>query len=266
MHPDSSAKEVRALSKDVFKSVAEIERAEKRKEEALEKKNSGRRAKERRRPERPSGSRKKVTVDEILELIKNTFIILAITVVAGGILGLVYEKTKDPIAAMELKTRQNACRKVFLNAADFSDSVIDSVAIADDTKAKFKGVDIKDCIEALGTEGELLGYVIEVVSHEGYGGDIDFYVGISLDGTVNGISFIEISETAGLGMRADEVLSPQFKNRFAEEFRVTKSGASSVDEIDAISSATITSKAVTGGVNAALIVFRESLEGGAKDE
>ncbi len=266
MHPDSSAKEVPALSKDVFKSVAEIERAERKKEEALEKKTSKRGDKARRRAERPSGSGKRVTADEIIELIRNTFIILAITVVAGGILGLVYEKTKEPIAAMELKTRQNACKKVFITASDFSGSVMDSVVISDETKAKFSGADIKDCIEALGSNGELLGYVIEVVSHEGYGGDIDFYVGVSLDGTVNGISFIEISETAGLGMRADEVLSPQFKNRHADEFKVTKSGSSSSDEIDAISSATITSRAVTGGVNAALIFFRESLEGGVKDE
>ncbi|MCR5279233.1 MAG: RnfABCDGE type electron transport complex subunit G [Lachnospiraceae bacterium] len=212
---------------------------------------------------RPGFSKeRRVTKDEILELLKNTFIMLAITVIAGGILGFVYEQTKAPIAAMELRTRQNACRKVFYSASDFSDSVISEFTLADNFKELYPGVDITDCIRAFDENNQFAGYVIEVVTHEGYGGDIDFYVGISNDGTVNGISFISISETAGLGMRADEVLTPQFRNRLADHFEVTKNGAVKENDIDAISSATITSKAVVGGVNAALEYFFNTLNGG----
>ncbi len=51
-------------------------------------------------------------------------------------------------------------------------------------------------------DGSEAGYVITVTDKDGYGGDIQITVGIMSDGTVNGISFLSISETAGLGMRA----------------------------------------------------------------
>ncbi len=231
------------MSKDVFKSMPEIEGRKNRK---------------------PGFSKEKRHIDsgEIIEMLRNTFIMLAITVIAGGILGIVYEQTKAPIAAMEIRTKQNACRKVFYNAYEFSNSVLSEYELAPDFKELFPGVDVIDCMRAMDQEGNNLGFVIEILTHEGYGGDIDFYVGISNDGTVNGISFISISETAGLGMRADEVLSPQFHNRLADNFVVTKGGAATENEIDAISSATITSKAVVGGVNAALEYFYKTLSGG----
>ena len=53
-------------------------------------------------------------------------------------------------------------------------------------------------------DGSEAGYVITVTDKDGYGGDIQITVGIMSDGTVNGISFLSISETAGLGMRAKE--------------------------------------------------------------
>ncbi len=221
-----------------------------------------------RKPRRPGfkkGERKRIEKSQIIEMFKNTFIMLAIAVVAGGVLGFVYEQTKAPIAEMEQRTKQNACRKVFYNAASFSETVINEYPVTDEFRELWNKVDITNCMKAEDGDGNLLGYVVEVVTHEGYGGDIDFYVGISLDGTVNGISFIEISETAGLGMRADEVLSPQFKNRLSDRFVVTKNGAASDEEIDAISSATITSKAVVGGVNAALDYFRMILGGGGDE-
>ena len=91
-------------------------------------------------------------------------------------------------------------------------------------------------------------------------------MGVSLDGTLNGISITEISETPGLGMRAEEVLVPQFKNKNVSVFEVTKSGALMDYQIDAISSATITSKAVTEAVNAGLLAGRSLINGGEEHE
>jgi len=84
---------------------------------------------------------------------------------------------------------------------------------------------------------------------------------VTKEGLVNGISILQISETAGLGMRAEEVLKPQFTNKQVESFSYTKTGSTNDSEIDAISSATITSNAVVNGVNAALDCFRSSLSG-----
>ena len=101
--------------------------------------------------------------------------------------------------------------------------------------------------------GNELGYAFTVTTSEGYGGDIQFAMGIQDDGTLNGISILSIGETAGLGMNADK---PEWKGQFAgkkaEVFSVTKDGATSDDQINAISGATITSRAVTNAVNAAV--------------
>lgn len=199
---------------------------------------------------------------EILTLLKNTGIMVAIALIAGGILGVVYQVTKEPIAQMEAQTELAASQKVFENAASFSDSILDETMTSEIMETDYSGVDITECMEACSAEGDVLGYVMEVTSHEGYGGDIVFRIGITNEGTVNGISITDISETAGLGMRAEEVLVPQFKNKTAESFEVTKTGAVTENQIDAISSATITSKAVTKGVNAALEFYREFLGGG----
>ena len=80
------------------------------------------------------------------------------------------------------------------------------------------------------------------------------------DGTVNGIKILSISETAGLGMRAtEESFYGQFAGRKVENFSYTKTGATADDEIDAISGATITTRAMTNGVNAGLAYFSEGL-------
>ena len=47
------------------------------------------------------------------------------------------------------------------------------------------------------------GYLITATSKEGYGGDVQISVGISADGTLTGIGFLSLNETAGLGMNAD---------------------------------------------------------------
>ena len=63
-------------------------------------------------------------------------------------------------------------------------------------------------------------------------------------------------------MNAESVLVPQFKDKNVAEFTVTKTGSTSDSEIDAISGATITSKAMVKGVNGALYFYQNTLGGG----
>lgn len=196
------------------------------------------------------------------EMMKNTGILLAITLIAGLLLGIVYQVTKEPIAAQEEKAKQEACREVFADAASF-----EAVQLAVPDAAAWSGAgyaqeSVDEVMTALDSAGATLGYVITVTTKEGYGGDIQFAVGVRMDGTVNGISILSISETAGLGMRAEEVLKPQFANKNVEKFEYTKSGAAAENQIDAISGATITTNAVTNGVNAGLYYFQTELGGG----
>ena len=210
-----------------------------------------------------SGQEKSVTSKTDFQgMFKDTCIMLAITVIAGLLLGLVYQVTKDPIAVQQELAKQEACKEVFEGASEFSQVDVAAYEGQDWTDAGFAKQTIDEVMEARNDAGEVLGYVITVTTKEGYGGDIQFTEGVQMDGTVNGISLLSISETAGLGMRADEVLKPQFVNKKADKFEYTKSGAIADNQIDAISGATITTNAVVNGVNAGLHYFQTQLEGG----
>ena len=197
------------------------------------------------------------------EMLKNAGILLAITVIAGFILGAVYQITKGPIAEAEAAATMQAYKEVFADASDFSEMEVDTGALA---AGGIVGTDIDKVLEAKGADGAVLGYVFVITSHEGYAGDIQFTLGVSNDGTTNGISILAISETPGLGMEAENVLKPQFVGKKATQFNYTKTGAVSEDQIDAISGATITTNAVTNGVNAGLYYFQNVLEGGMANE
>ena len=198
-------------------------------------------------------------------MIKDALILFAITLIAGLMLGVVNDITKEPIAQQEQKAKNEACQNVFAAADSFeaqelADSSQIEQVLAD---AGISGADIDELMAAKDASGALLGYVITVTDHEGYGGDIQFSMGITNEGTLNGISLLSISETAGLGMRAGEVLVPQFSDKNVSRFTYTKTGATADSEIDAISGATITTNAVVNGVNAGLAYFDKILKGGS---
>ena len=203
------------------------------------------------------------------KMLRDAFILLVITLVAGLCLGFVYEVTKGPIAAQKEKAKTEAYLEVFQEAAsfeadpDFSSDQIQNAL----NEAGLTEVSVQEVMLALDQNKTMLGYVVTVVSHEGYSGDITFSVGVKNDSTVNGISILSISETAGLGMKAN---TEEFKSQFAgvntSKFEYTKSGASADNQIDAISGATITTNAITNGVNAALEYCNLMIQGGGQDE
>ncbi|MDE6220184.1 MAG: RnfABCDGE type electron transport complex subunit G [Lachnospiraceae bacterium] len=199
--------------------------------------------------------------NEKKSMIKDALILFAITLVAGLLLGFVYDVTKEPIAQQEAKAKAEACKNVFAEAESFEAVMSEDGPTAYFVAGKDSNVDIDEVMQALDSSGQLLGYVITVTDHEGYGGDIQFSMGVTLDGTLNGISLLSISETAGLGMKAGDVLVPQFADKKVERFTYTKSGSTSDSEIDAISGATITTNAVVNGVNGGLLFFQNVLAG-----
>ena len=193
--------------------------------------------------------------------IKAVLTLTIITIVAGACLGYVYELTKDPIALKTFETKMNAYRTVFPEAADFKEDASLNTDSASQVLAGegFKDETVDECLLAVDTSGNTLGHVMTVTTSQGYGGDITISMGVSADGTLNGIEILEIGETAGLGMKAD---TPEFKNQFSgkqvSRFNYTKTGASADYEIDALSGATITTNAMVSAVNAGL-AYAESL-------
>lgn len=201
--------------------------------------------------------------------LKEIFILTLITVVAGMLLGFVYNITKEPIALSNERARTESEQAVFSEAGSFetaSDTDSETFLKAfqkslDDnslTGVKLNSIDLAYRDES---HGEKLGYVMDITDSDGYGGDIELMVGITVsDGSyvINGISFLTLAETAGMGMKAKE--SPfidSFTSLPADNMiRYTKTGSTSSEEIDAISGATITTSAVVNAVNAAVCAAR----------
>lgn len=201
------------------------------------------------------------------KIVKDTLALTVITLVSGLLLGLVNDITAGPIASQQAKEKEEAYKAVFADAASF-----ETVTSGEDTDLEsyldengFKAQNIDEVMLAKDDQGNELGYAFTVTTSEGYGGDIQFAMGVQDDGTLNGISILSISETAGLGMRATtDDFKNQFKDKNVEKFTYTKTGATSDDEIDALSGATITTNAMTNGVNAGLTAFRYEKGGSQK--
>lgn len=201
------------------------------------------------------------------KIIKDTLALCLITLISGLLLGLVYKITKDPIAKQNEKAKLNAYKNVFemLDTTEvLGDDVISDAQTAVENE-KYNCVTVNEIVKAYDADKNYLGLIVTVTDSCGYGGNIKMTVGISKESVITGLEFLEINETAGLGMKAKDAA---FKNQFigmkADKVICVKGGASAQGEYDAISSATITSNAVGDGINGAVISFRTV--GGDKDE
>ena len=166
-----------------------------------------------------------------LYILRLTVTLLLICAAVAAVLAAVNAITKEPIAAIQEQKTQQAIAVVLPDAEG-----IEEMTLSGDTGI----VSAVYAAEA--------GYAVEVTPG-GFDGEITMMVGIA-DGKVTGISVISHTETPGLGAvaAANNAKGEAFRGQF-----VGQSGVLSVgDQIDGMSGATITSKAVTTGVNAAL--------------
>ena len=160
-----------------------------------------------------------------------TIILGAICLVCALLLGLVNMITADPIKAAKQRKTEQAMEAVL--PADSYESV------------EYTGGDA--LVKAVYRAGDA-GYVVEGTP-SGFGGEVDLMVGVGSDGTVTGISVITHSETSGLGAKAKT--DPEWGKQFigmSGEVKVSKDGG----KVNDITGATITSRAVSSGVTAAL--------------
>lgn len=193
------------------------------------------------------------------KILKDTLALFLITLIAGVLLGFVYKITKEPIKEQELKTKLSAYQTVFSELDTTKEADEDTLDKAQSAvkDAGFSGVEIQEIVMAYDKSENYLGMIITVKDSNGYGGDIRMTVGIDKAETITGLEFLELNETAGLGMKAKEnSFKSQFKGKKADKINYSKSGAQADDEIDAISSATITTSAVCEGVNAAITAYK----------
>lgn len=198
------------------------------------------------------------------KIVHDAIILTAITLIAGFMLGLVHDITLKPIEAADYQKKQNAYKEVFQDAASFEEYADFDAEAA--TKAAVDAGYTNDLVEgaqtALDASGNPIGYVITVTSTEGSQANITLSVGITSEGVLNGYAATAISETPGLGSKVvDPDFKAQFEGKSEENYTVVKSAPASESEIESISGATISSRAVTNAVNAGLAYFR-SIGGG----
>lgn len=158
--------------------------------------------------------------------------------VAGLALGFTNAVTSGPIQQQQLAAAEAARQAVLPAAVKFT-----ALTAPNDMKDTFAGYD---------GNGKLAGITGTAVT-KGYGGEIEITVGIDAGGALTGVSIggIKFAETAGLGARAKE---PWFSEQFigkSTPVSLKKDGG----DIDAITSATITSRAVTKAVNEAVLAL-----------
>lgn len=176
------------------------------------------------------------------------FNLAIICAIAAGALAGVYALTKERIEKQIWEQQVKAARKVLPMAKKFklSQEYLQ--------KAK-KDFPILDKIFiGYDSEGKIVGYAIQVLPR-GYGGPITLMVGVAEDKVI-GLEVVDLKETPGLGTGVlDKKWQKQFLGKTAQDqLEVRK-------DVDAISGATISSKAVTIGVKTSLEVVKSFSEG-----
>lgn len=191
------------------------------------------------------------TPEFVKELLNLVAVLVAITVVVAGLLGLINVVTKDRIEELKEQKIVQAMNEIIPDASDFSRL---------DT-ADIEGTAVTEVYEAKDSSGAFKGWCMKTLT-SGFGGDVVAMVGVSPEGQVMKVVLTSLSETPGLGMKAknDSFIS-QYDGK-SGTIGVVKVNPGESD-IVAISGATITSKAVTAGVQAALDVAAR-LGGAAK--
>ncbi len=181
---------------------------------------------------------------DIKVIVKTAISLFLICAVAAGLLAFINSVTAPIITENNLKSADEARLQVLPDAHEFE------LKTSEDGKEYYVG--IKD--------GATVGYVF-TTSASGYGGVVEVMTGINSEGTVSGISILTINETPGLGMNAKkDSFTSQYKDKTGP-FTVVKNGTSAENDILAITSATITSNAVTKAVNEALDIYNAVKEG-----
>lgn len=195
---------------------------------------------------------------------KDALILFAITLISGVALGAVYEVTKEPIIQAQIASDNKTYKEVFAEADSFEVDETLAAKIAEcNTMLEgeaFGGVGVEKVLTAKDASGNAMGYVINSYSNDSYGGKVGVSVGLTADGTITAVGFLAISDTPGLGLKAkDAAFKNQYIGKNADALSVVKGGGAGDAEINSISGATITSKATTNAVNAALYFLHNYL-------
>ena len=170
--------------------------------------------------------------------LKNMLIaLMVITIVSGGVLGFVYGLTKPAIDQVEANKNLKAINEVLKSDVEI-------------VKTETKEIDDLTYNLAFDAEGNFIGAAIKTYSKNGFGGKIELMVGMLKNGIINKVSILSQAETPGLGANmVNDKFKGQFDGKDPKTFKlmVKKDGG----DVDAITAATISSRAVSEAIKKA---------------
>lgn len=192
------------------------------------------------------------------EIIKPALILFIVCVVITGSLAYVNSVTKPIIDENNRIAEQEGLLKVIPEAESFSEP-----KSAQDLNDE--GIETSETVSKLyeaKNDAHILGYVVEVIP-KGYGGELKMFVGVDADKSITGIYVTSHNETPGLGAKAaEQPFIDQYLGAVPEGgFSVVKGSSRNDSEVEAVSGATISSRAITQGVNDAVALV-DTLKGG----
>ena len=179
--------------------------------------------------------------NEIIKMIKIAVCLLLITAISTALVAFVNEVTKGPIAEQRLAKVNAAMAKVLpaetYEAMDITEKGLEDIVL--------------EVYTAKDASGNTVGYCIKTAP-AGYGGAIEMITGVDTNGIVSGVDIVSMSETAGLGTKTqDAKWLAQYAGK-SSDVAVITIGTPEDNEVSAVTGATISSKAVTSGVVAAI--------------
>ena len=171
-------------------------------------------------------------------------VLFCITLVSAACVGLVNMITVDPIAKAKEAAEKAALAQVLpaFDATEMSEHEADELAIVAYKATK---------------DGEVVGYAVKTATKNGFSGMVKMMVGFDTKGTILNVNVLEQNETPGLGAKMTEEGNPllasvQGKDAAKVNFTVKKDGG----DIDALTAATISSRAYADAVARAYAVFK----------
>ena len=217
-------------------------------------------------------------MDKKDNMIKDAVILCIITLVLGAVLAGVYMLTKEPIDNAQKETNNEACAVVVTEGDKVQDDDKKAVSGA---AAYLKGHDLSNAEVKEGEGGDLLSEYVEISevhptanggkvyladALKGYGGKISFALGVDAEGAITGIEITSQSETAGLGANCE---TDEFKNRFpgvkapeSPSEEMYNKNETTETQVQALSGATVTSRAITRAVKGILFYDASGKEAG----
>lgn len=188
------------------------------------------------------------------ETIKLGLILFIITAVAAALLSVSNTITAGRIAELDKITNNLAMQEVLGDAESFNP--------LDESKLKevqAVSSNIIEVNEGYDSSSNLVGYTIKA-NTIGYGGEIEFMLGISSEGHITGIKVISHAETPGLGANAEKsYFTDSFKNKPVSQELTSAKNPQAENEVQAITSATKTTNGIVDGVNMVLKAYNATL-------